>query len=105
LKKENIDKNTEIQDNITKGNNRPTLSVDLGYYQSYLDDSNIPDDRKRELVKTVWNITLSFVDLGFGLNPTQQVIQENLESVPKLILEGMQDSIPKETFGASINKE
>lgn len=104
----NIDKNTEIPDTNLKKSSRPTLSVDVDYFQTYLDDADIPDSKKRELVETVWNISVSFVDLGFGLNPVQQATQEKPKHAPELnspSLDSMQDSILGKAFGASDKKD
>ena len=53
------------------------LTLDVDFYQSFLDDKNIPEDRKRELIETLWSIVVSFVDLGFGIHPLQQVNDGN----------------------------
>ncbi len=61
---------------------KPTaLSLDVDYYQSFLDDTDIPEDKKRELIETLWSIVVSFVDLGFGVHPVQlakQAVSEPL---------------------------
>lgn len=49
-----------------------SLTLDVDYYQSLLDDDGIPEDKKRELIETLWQIVVSFVDLGFGIHPLQQ---------------------------------
>ena len=41
----------------------------------YMEDTNIPETQKREMIETLWQIVVAFVDLGFELNPTQQVGQ------------------------------
>ena len=42
--------------------------------QNYLDDADIPDDKKQELIETLWNIVVQFVDMGYGIESTQQVM-------------------------------
>ncbi len=49
-----------------------TLTLDVEYYQSFLDDVDISDEQKSELIETLWNIVVQFVDLGFGIHPLQQ---------------------------------
>ncbi|MEM8750719.1 MAG: hypothetical protein AAGF28_10475 [Pseudomonadota bacterium] len=49
----------------------PTLELDIEYYQSFLDDVDISDDKKQELIETLWSIVVSFVDLGFDIHPLQ----------------------------------
>lgn len=39
----------------------------------YLEDAAIPDAQKREMIETLWHNVVGFVDLGFALNPHQQV--------------------------------
>lgn len=48
------------------------LHLDVDYYQAFLDDVDIPDDQKRELIAICWNIVVQFIDLRFGIHPLQQ---------------------------------
>lgn len=52
------------------------LTLDLDHYQTYLDDPQISDDDKRALIKALWSIIITFVDLGFGIHPAQQTDAE-----------------------------
>lgn len=52
-----------------------TLCIDVEYYQSFLDDMDISEDKKLELIETLWGIVRSFVDLGFGVHPVQAARQ------------------------------
>ncbi|MBO6550621.1 MAG: hypothetical protein JJ964_13510 [Rhizobiales bacterium] len=56
----------------TEGTDYKTLTLDIDYYQSFLDDADIPDDKKQELIETLWNIVVQFVDMGYGIHPLQQ---------------------------------
>lgn len=58
---------------------RPSVHFNWEDWREYLDDSDIPDDQKRELIETLWAIFTGFVDLGFGLNPTQQICGEVID--------------------------
>lgn len=49
-----------------------TLRLDVDYYQALLDDLEIPEDKKREMIETLWQIVVSFVSLGFDVHPLQQ---------------------------------
>jgi len=60
---------------------RPTLSVDVALYQSYLDDTGLSDAQKEELLHTLWSIVWSFVDLGFDVHPLQEACGQNDEIV------------------------
>lgn len=59
---------TENQDNKP---NYPTLSIDWDLYGQYLEESDLSDEKKRELIETIWGIMISFVDLGFGVESVQ----------------------------------
>lgn len=52
---------------------RPTLSIDLDYYQRFLDDTNLTEEQKQELLQTLWQIVCEFVQMGFNINPVGQV--------------------------------
>ena len=54
------------------GNKSPALTIDYALYEQYLDDSDLSEAQKREFIETLWNIIVSFVDLGFGVHPLQQ---------------------------------
>ncbi|MBL1438169.1 MAG: hypothetical protein COB08_018450 [Rhodobacteraceae bacterium] len=67
-------KNIEIKNAVGRGNsNPPTLTIDWELYGKYLDESDLSDTEKREFLETLWSIVVSFVDLGFGVHPLQQV--------------------------------
>jgi hypothetical protein len=55
------------------------LSIDWDLYGSYLEGSDLSDEQKRELIETLWNIVVAFVDLGFGIHPVQQVCEQEAE--------------------------
>lgn len=52
---------------------RRILEVDLEKYQAYLDDAALSDEHKQEFLEALWSIVVSFVDLGFGVHPMQEV--------------------------------
>tara|TARA_R110002049_G_scaffold299134_1_gene489238 strand:+ start:3966 stop:4325 length:360 start_codon:yes stop_codon:yes gene_type:complete len=49
------------------------LTVDVERYQSYLDGLDVSDERKEEFLRAMFSIVMTFVELGFGVSPTQQV--------------------------------
>lgn len=64
----------------------PALQMDVEYFQGFLDDQELSESEKSELIATLWNIMVTFVDLGFGIEPTQRAISEkHLENARKLI--------------------
>ena len=58
----------------------PILKIDYALYQHYLDDSDLNENEKQEFLDTIWSIIVSFVDLGFGVHPVQQVLGEEILS-------------------------
>ena len=59
--------------NSAGGASPPTLTIDWELYGKYLDASDLSDAEKREFLETLWSIVVSFVELGFGVHPLQQV--------------------------------
>lgn len=57
-------------DETTRGHFK-SLTLDVDYYQSFLDNDDIPEDKKRELIETLWAIMVQFVDMGVGIHPLQ----------------------------------
>lgn len=53
---------------------RAALSFDAQEYCHFLADCDWTDEQKREFIETLWQIIVSFVDLGFDLHPIQQVM-------------------------------
>ena len=49
------------------------LSLDYKLYETYLENADLSEEQKREFIETLWSIVVSFVDLGFGVHPLQQV--------------------------------
>lgn len=45
----------------------------------YIEDSDLPDEKKQEFIESLWAIVISCVDLGFGLNPTQEICGEVID--------------------------
>jgi len=63
---------------------RPSLSIDWDLYGTYLEDSDLSDEQKREFIETLWSIVVSFVDLGFGIHPLQQALPDGCEQLSDL---------------------
>lgn len=51
------------------------FKIDLNAYAPYLENIDIPDTEKQELIETLWSLVTSFVQLGYGVSPTQQALQ------------------------------
>ncbi|SNZ07422.1 hypothetical protein [Cohaesibacter gelatinilyticus] len=51
----------------------PSLTIDWDTYGELLENSDLSDEQKHEFIQTLWSIVVSFVDLGFGTHPLQQL--------------------------------
>lgn len=47
---------------------------DLREYLAFLDDTNLSETQKVELLQILWSIMSAFVDLAFGTDPVQQAL-------------------------------
>lgn len=50
----------------------PSPTVDE--YREYLDEYNITEEQKVELLETLWWIVVNFVDIGFGIDSVQRCL-------------------------------
>lgn len=57
-----------------------TLQIDTTKYQAYLDDPELSDAQKEQIVQALWKIILCFVDLGYGVSPLEQACGQLIES-------------------------
>lgn len=93
----------ELEETSKHNKRPPTLSVDWKLYEEYLGTNDLSDDQKRELIEALWYIVMTFVDLGFGLDPVQQVLpsaQEKGRSASKAAADDREDSSFKDLFAA-----
>lgn len=52
---------------------KPSVEIDVEKYQALLDDPDISETQKDEIMRTLWKVMMAFVDLGFGVHPAQEV--------------------------------
>lgn len=52
---------------------KPYLTVDVERYQAYLDGTEMTNAQKEEFLQSMWQIIVSFVELGFDVHPLQEV--------------------------------
>ena len=52
---------------------KPIVTVDVEKYQFMLDGSGLNDEEKQVFLQSLWSIIVTFVDLGFGVHPLQEV--------------------------------
>lgn len=50
---------------ITPKRPAPKVQFDWRDWLPYLDTMDAPEEKKRELIETVWSIVLAFVDMGW----------------------------------------
>jgi len=54
----------------------PALIIDYAICDKYLKDWDATPEQKQEFADTLWQMIVSLVDLGIGVHPAQQVLQE-----------------------------
>lgn len=54
----------------------PPLKLDVARYEELLSDFDMSEEERAALLEAMWNIIVSFVDLGFDLHPLQQIATE-----------------------------
>lgn len=80
---------TDIPPNFNPETAPPTLTIDWDAYRPFFEDEDISEDEKHQLIEALWSIAVSFVDLGFGVHPVQQVCGQSgdpLNEVPPDLL-------------------
>lgn len=83
-------------------NTMPTLSVDWEFYAHALEDSDLTEDEKHEFLDRLWYIVCQFVDLGFGIESTQQAIAaRDAAELEPTVPETRLDSILRKPFEAA----
>ena len=53
-----------------------TLAFDKERYLSELEDTDLTEEQKIEMLQALWSIVEAFVDLGFGVNSIHQFFPE-----------------------------
>lgn len=75
------------------------LKVDIERYQSYLDNADLTPVQKEEFLQAMWLIMMSFVEMGFGVHPLQEVCGKDGQSDTQSALgapDALQSSHPKD---------
>lgn len=52
---------------------RPSLTLDVSRYQSYLDGANLSCEEKAAYLEALWTMIVCFVELGYGIHPLQNM--------------------------------
>jgi len=58
-------------------NDQPIVTVDYKEFESYLEEQDLTEDQKRELLQTLWNIVVAFIDFGFEIHPIQLALNDS----------------------------
>ncbi len=56
------------------------VELNIEKYISQVEDFDLTEQQKREFLETLWAIMISFVDLGFGIHPVQEVCGKLLKN-------------------------
>lgn len=51
------------------------MKLDVEKYMPYVEEFDLTDDQKRELIQTIWNMMEGFIDLAFEQDPTQTALR------------------------------
>jgi hypothetical protein len=68
---------------------KPSVEIDVEKYQALLDDPDLSDTQKEEIMRALWMVMMAFADLGFGVHPAQEVCGKTEQT---LDLSGCRDS-------------
>lgn len=82
---------------------KPTFTIDVDYYQKFLDDPGISDARKQELIETLWGVVCQFVMIGFNVHPVQQAQQSCAKDRAKALPDTQTDApMPDSGLGSLV---
>lgn len=76
-----------------------TLPLDVAKYREHVDDLDLTEAQKAELLRTLWWIMATFVDLGFRVDSVQVLLPAfneaaSLEESGALVVEDVETSRP-----------
>ena len=76
---------------------RHSLQLDVEFYKELLEDAEIDDAQKEQVIGALWKIIVAFVELGFEVHPTQQVCGKGRtkhDHASILCEDGLESSLP-----------
>lgn len=53
---------------------RPTLTLDIETYLGQMEDWDITEAEKEDLLIALWGLLISFAEIGFDIHPVQRVL-------------------------------
>jgi|SRR5690606_18519076 len=60
--------------NIARESFREAPPLDVDAYAPYVEELELTDEQKTDLLRTLWQIMASFVELGFGVDSIHQAL-------------------------------
>ena len=69
-----------------------SVGINFEKYGHYLENSNLTEGEKRELLAGLFHILLNFVDLGFGIHPLQQASKQD-EAFEKFLTRDLESMV------------
>ena len=75
-------------------------SCDMARYLPMVDGWDITEGQKKEYLEVLWHIALSFVDIGFGLDPVQNLKAGSItaSSLPDRTCKGDKETLRSAEF-------
>lgn len=90
---------TEMQAGSTLDDGEvPVLSLDIKKYQSHVEDFDLTEEQKIELLQTLWTIMETFVDIGFGVDAVQLLFHYNETNSKKSVSDDVGEITPTSHF-------
>ena len=83
-----------------------TLSLDTSKYLPYLAEFELTEAQQIEMLEALWSIMKTFVDIGFGVDPVQQILPALIAGAFQSEPDGIEpDSASLVTGAARFKKE
>ena len=60
-----------------------SLTLDVERYQAMLDAPDLSDAQKRELIETLWQVVIGFIDLNIEIRTTDEGAAESCGQLPQ----------------------
>jgi hypothetical protein len=71
------------------------LTIDVAKYEEYMRDSGMDAGQREDFLRSIWMVVVTFVELGFGVHPLQEVCGKDDKSG---------DQRPKDAFDRVTSK-
>lgn len=83
---------TELLDGLTVHAAAHRAEFDVERYSALLEGSDLTEAQKGQFLEALWSVIVAFVDLGFGVHPSQ-VVGERGEYDEEIFAEKQYDKI------------